>query len=101
MHLETAAVDLGGKLTSGKPDFGAKFGHSVGDVGVKSGYGRSSHVEAICQILFGHVVGFVSQSALPLKHQNCKRVLASYLLSIWGSNARMQATFWAPTWSRP
>ena len=37
MHLEGTAVDLGGKLTSGKPywrDFGAKFGHFVG-------YGRS------------------------------------------------------------
>ena len=37
MHLEATAVDLGGKLTSGKPywrDFGAKFGHFVG-------YGRS------------------------------------------------------------
>ena len=56
MHL-----DLGGKLTSGKPywsDFGAKFGHFVGDVEAKSGYGMG-HVEAICQILFGHVVGFV------------------------------------------
>ena len=44
MHLEATAVDLGGKLTSGKPywrDFGVKFGHFVGDVGAKSGYGRS------------------------------------------------------------
>ena len=42
MHLEATAVDLGGKLTSGKPywrDFGAKFGHFVGDVEAKSGYG--------------------------------------------------------------
>ena len=55
MHLEATAVlfgvklrDLGGKLTRGKPfwrHFGAKFGHLVGDV------------EAICQILSGHVVG--------------------------------------------
>ena len=49
------------------------------------------HVEAICQILFGHVVGFVPQSALPQKHQDFKWVLASYVLSIWG----MGATFWA------
>ena len=44
MHMEATAVDLGGKLTSGKPywhDFGAKFGHFVGDVEAKSGYGRS------------------------------------------------------------
>ena len=46
-------------------------------------------------MLFGHVVGFVSQSALPQKHQDLKWVLASYVLSIWGSNARMEATFWA------
>ena len=45
------------------------------------------HVEATCQILFGHVVGFVSQSAPP--------ETTSYVLSIWGSNARMEATFWA------
>ena len=41
---QRAAVDLGGKLTSGKPYrrlFGAKFGHFVGDVEAKSGYGRS------------------------------------------------------------
>ena len=39
MHLE-ATVDVEGKLTSGKPyyrDFGAKFGHFVGDVEAKSG----------------------------------------------------------------
>ena len=44
MHLEAVAVDLEGKLTSGKPywrDFGAKIGHLVGDVEAKSGYGRS------------------------------------------------------------
>ena len=43
MHLEATAVDLGDKLTSGKPyrrHFGAKFGHFVGDVEAKSGYGR-------------------------------------------------------------
>ena len=53
------------------------------------------HVEAICQILFGHVVGFVPQSVLPQKHQDFKWVLASYVLPIWGSKARMEATFWA------
>ena len=37
--------------------------------------------EAICQILFGHVV-LVSQSALPQKHQDFKWVLASYVLSL-------------------
>ena len=42
------------------------------------------HAEAICQMLFGHVVGFVSQSALPQKHQYFKWVLASHVGSIWG-----------------
>ena len=49
MDLEAAAVllglrDLGGKLTTRKPYWrhpGAKFGHFVGDVEAKSGYGRS------------------------------------------------------------
>ena len=44
MRLVATAVDLGCKLTSGKPywrDFGAKFSHFVGDVEAKSGYGRS------------------------------------------------------------
>ena len=51
---------------------------------------RVGHVGAICQRLFGHVVGFVSQSALPQKHQDFKWVLANYVLSMWGSNARME-----------
>ena len=42
------------------------------------------HAEAICQMLFGHVVGFVSLSALPQKHQYFKWVLASHVGSIWG-----------------
>ena len=70
-------MDLGGKSTSGKPywhDFGAKFGHFVGDVEAKSGYGIG-HVEAQCQISFSHVVGFVSQSALARKHQDFKWIL--------------------------
>ena len=69
MHLEATAVllglqDLGGKLTAGShigwrhPE--AKFGHLVGDVEATVG-----QAEAICHMLFGHVVGFVPQSALP------------------------------------
>ena len=50
------------------------------------------HVEAICQILFGHV-GFVSQSAPP-EIPRFKWVLGSYVLPIWGSNAGIEATFW-------
>ena len=90
MHLEATDVllgaklrNLGGKLTTGKPYWrqdGDKFGHFVGEVD------RSmvSHVEAICQILFGHVVGFAPQSAFPQKHQDFKWVLASYVEPIWG-----------------
>ena len=73
-------------MTSGKPywhRFGAKFGHFVGDVEAKSSRAMVGHVEAICQMLFGHVVGFVSRSALPQKHQDFKWVLASYF-PIWG-----------------
>ena len=63
---------------------GAKFAHFVGDV------------EATCQMLFGHVVGFVSQSGLDQKHQDFKWVLASYLGPICGSNVRIEeATCWA------
>ena len=51
------------------------------------------HVEAICQMLFGHVVGFVPQSALFEKREDFKWVLASYVGSLWGSNARTEATF--------
>ena len=39
MHLEATAVDLGGKLTSGKPYWRDCGGHFVGDVEAKSGYG--------------------------------------------------------------
>ena len=59
------------------------------------------HVGAVCQRLFGHVVAFVSQSA----PRNTK-ILSGfwratfYLLSIGGSNARMEATFWAPIWAK-
>ena len=90
MHLEATAVDLGGKLTSGKP-YWRDFGPSLAILWVMLKLSRAmvGHVKAICQILFGHVVGFVSQSAPPQKHQDFKWVLASYVLSdfnlsIWG-----------------
>ena len=44
MHLEATAVLLGLQDLGGKPYWchpGAKFGHFVGDVEAKSGYGRS------------------------------------------------------------
>ena len=40
-------------------------------------------VEAICQILFGHVVGFASRNAHPQQDQDFKWVSASYVGSIW------------------
>ena len=91
VHLQATAVlvgvklrDLGGKLITGKPygrDPGAKFGHFVGDVEAKSGHGR----EAICQMLFSHIVGFMSQSARSQKHQNFYRGMASYGGKVRGS----------------
>ena len=40
------------------------------------------HVGAICQILFGHVVGFTSRHASPQQDQDFKWVSASYVGSI-------------------
>ena len=76
MHLEATAVGLGDKLT-------AILGPSLAILWVMLKLGRAmvGH-EATCQILFGHVVGFVSQSALPQKHQDSKQVLSSYVLSL-------------------
>ena len=44
MHLEATAVLLGLQDLGGHP--GARFGHFVGDVEAKSGYGRCSSPEA-------------------------------------------------------
>ena len=49
-----------------------------------SGMGHVGHVEALCQILFSHVVGSASQNALPKQDQDLKWVSASYVGSIWG-----------------
>ena len=54
------------------------------------------HVEAICQILFGHVVGFVSQSAPPQKHQDFMWVLASCFTMFYPFQGQMQV--W-PSWA--
>ena len=75
MHLEATAVLLGaklrGKLTTWKPysrHSGAKFGSlAILWAMLKLSRAMVGHVEAICQMLFGHVVGFVPQSALPQK----------------------------------
>ena len=59
VHLEATAVDLGGKLTSGKPSLAILW------VMLKLSRAMVGHVEAICQILFGHVVGFVPKVLSP------------------------------------
>ena len=46
-------------------DLEGKVKLSGGHIEAKLGYVMLCHVEAICQILFGHVVGFASRNALP------------------------------------
>ena len=59
---------------------GAKFGSlAILWVMLKLSRAMAGHVEAICQMLFGHVVGFVSQSALPQKRQDFKWVLGGQM----------------------
>ena len=97
MHLQATAGllglrDFGGKLTTGKPywpHLGAKFGHFVGDVKAESGYGRSC-----CSYMSG-VVRPCCWICVP----KCSppEALASYVGPIWGSSARIKATFWAQT----
>ena len=69
MHLEATAVDLAGKLTSrlAGSHIGAIWEPSLAILWVMLKLSRAmvGHVEVVatCQILFGHVVGFVSQNA--------------------------------------
>ena len=70
MHLEATAVllglqDLGGKLTTGS-HLGVILGPSLALLWAMLKLSRAmvGHAEGICQMLFGHVVGFVFQSAL-------------------------------------
>ena len=48
----------------------------------------------------GYGVGFVSQSALPHKHQHFKWVLASYVGLIWGSNCQDRSNILGPDWGQ-
>ena len=50
--------------------------------------------EAICQILFGHVIGFASRNAFPPAGPRFKWVSASYVGSIWGSGAAILWVCW-------
>ena len=81
MHLEATAtaVLFGAKLQSGASRLaGSHIGTVLGPslailwVMLKLSWAMVSHVKAICQMLFGHVVGFVSRSARPQKHQDFK-----------------------------
>ena len=106
-HLEATAVllglqDLGGKLITGS-HIGVILGPSLAILWVMLKLSRAmvGHAEAICQMLLGHVVGFVPQNAFSQKHQDFKWVLASYVGCIWGSNARIEATLgwnWGQVW---
>ena len=49
------------------------------------------HVEAICPVFVGHVVGFASKDAFPQQDQDFKWVSASYVGSVSGSS---KATLW-------
>ena len=81
MHPEATAVLLG----RGQVDYRRHPGPSLAILWVMLKQSRAmvGHAEVICQMLFCHVVGFVSQSALPQKHQDFKWVLASYVGPIW------------------
>ena len=60
-------------------------------------------VEAICQVLFGHVVGFASRNALPQQDQDFKWVSASHVGSIGGSSTAILCTMLAllaPFWDQ-
>ena len=58
-YLEATALLLGAKLG----DFEGKLGYR--EVMFTLSRAMLCYVEAICQILFGHVVGFASRNALP------------------------------------
>ena len=77
-YLEATALLLGAK--SG--DLEGKLGYR--EVMLKLSWAMLYYVEAICQILLGHVVGFASRTALSPAGPRFKWVSASYFGSIWG-----------------
>ena len=66
VHQEATAVCPGGKLTTGS-HIGVILGPRLAILWVMLKLSRAmvSHAAAICQMLVGHVLGFVSQSAPP------------------------------------
>ena len=98
MLLGSNSRDLGDKLSTGS-HIGAILGPSLAILWVmlKLSRARVGHVEAVCQMLFGHVVGFVSQSAPPpgrTKISSGFWFWRAMLDPFWVSNARIEATFW-------
>ena len=86
-YLEAIALLLGAK--SG--DVEGKLGLSGGHVEAKLGYVTLCFVEAICQILFGHVVGFASRSALPPAGPRFKE---GFCQLCWPHLGLSKATLW-------
>ena len=83
-YLEATALLLGARLV----DLEGKLSDR------ELSWAMLCHVEAICQILFGHVLGFASRNAFPQQDQDFTWVSASYVGSIWGSST---AILW-PRW---
>ena len=71
----------------------------AGQIGVILGPSRAmvGHAEAICQMLFGHVVGFVSQRALPQKHQS--GFWQAMLDPLWAT-CKDQSNILGPDWGQ-
>ena len=77
-YLEATALPLGAKLG----DLEGKLGYR--EVMFKLSWAMLCFVEAICQILFGHVVGCASEMLSPQQDVDFKWVSGSYVGSIWG-----------------
>ena len=104
VHLEVTAVllglqDLGGKLTTG-----SHIGVILGMLGpslailwvmLKLSRAMVVHAEVICQMLFGHVVGFVPQRALSPRSIKVLSGFWQVMLDLFGGQIAMEATFWA------
>ena len=100
MHLEATAVllglqDVGSKLTTGS-HIGLILGRSLAILWVMLKLSRAmvGHAEAICQMLFGHVVGFASQSALPQMHQDFQGFWQAMLVPCGGQMQGSKQHFW-------
>ena len=85
-HLEATALLLA-----------AKLGFLEGKLGMlQLSLAMLCQVEAICQVLFGHVVGFASKYALLAEDQDFKWASASHVGSIAGSSTAILKG-WGPS----